>query len=83
MTSRFGYAINMLGMFRWQQGELDEAVALYNDARDRAVHTATRSSPRSPRRTSASIANIRGDFARALQFYQASLVDYRSMGPSA
>ena len=26
------------------------------------------------------IANVRGDFARALQFYQASLADYRTLG---
>jgi len=75
-----GYAINMLGMFRWQQGELDEAVALYNDARDRAVHTGDAKLAAITAQNLGVIANIRGDFARALQFYQASLVDYRSMG---
>ena len=75
-----GYAINMLGMFRWQQGELDEAVQLYNDARERAVRTGDAKLAAITAQNLGVIANIRGDFTRALQFYQASLVDYRSMG---
>ena len=75
-----GYAINMLGMFRWQQGELDEAVQLYNDARERAVHAGDAKLAAITAQNLGVIANIRGDFARALQFYQASLADYRAMG---
>jgi diguanylate cyclase (GGDEF)-like protein/putative nucleotidyltransferase with HDIG domain len=75
-----GYAINMLGMFRWQQGELDEAVHLYNDARERALRTGDAKLAAITAQNLGVIANIRGDFTRALQFYQASLVDYRSMG---
>jgi diguanylate cyclase (GGDEF)-like protein/putative nucleotidyltransferase with HDIG domain len=75
-----GYAVNMLGMFRWQQGELDEAVRLYNDARERAIRTGDAKLAAITAQNLGVIANIRGDFARALEFYQASLADYRSMG---
>ena len=75
-----GYAVNMLGMFRWQQGELDEAVVLYNDARERAVRTGDAKLAAITAQNLGVIANIRGDFTRALQFYQASLADYRVMG---
>ena len=75
-----GYAVNMLGMFRWQQGELDEAVRLYNDARERAVRAGDAKLAAITAQNLGVIANIRGDFARALEFYQASLADYRSMG---
>jgi diguanylate cyclase (GGDEF)-like protein/putative nucleotidyltransferase with HDIG domain len=75
-----GYAVNMLGMFRWQQGDLDEAVRLYNDARERAVRTGDARLAAITAQNLGVIANIRGDFARALEFYQASLADYRSMG---
>ena len=75
-----GYAINMLGMFRWQQGELDEAVQLYNDARERAVCSGDAKLAAITAQNLGVIANIRGDFTRALQFYQASLADYRAMG---
>ena len=78
--SAVGYAINMLGMFRWQQGELDAAVQLYNDARERAVRTGDAKLAAITAQNLGVIANIRGDFTRALQFYQASLADYRSMG---
>ena len=75
-----GYAVNMLGMFRWQQGDLDEAVRLYNDARERAIRTGDARLAAITAQNLGVIANIRGDFARALEFYQASLADYRSMG---
>ena len=75
-----GYAINMLGMFRWQQGDLDQAVELYNDARERAVRTGDSKLAAITAQNLGVIANIRGDFDRALQFYQASLADYRAMG---
>jgi diguanylate cyclase (GGDEF)-like protein/putative nucleotidyltransferase with HDIG domain len=75
-----GYAVNMLGMFRWQQGELDEAVRLYNDARERAVRAGDTRLAAITAQNLGVIANIRGDFDRALQFYHASLADYRSMG---
>jgi len=75
-----GYAVNMLGMFRWQQGELDEAVRLYNDARERAVRAGDAKLAAITAQNLGVIANIRGDFARAQEFYQASLADYRSMG---
>jgi len=75
-----GYAVNMLGMFRWQQGDLDEAVRLYNDARERAVRAGDARLAAITAQNLGVIANIRGDFARALEFYQASLADYRSMG---
>jgi putative nucleotidyltransferase with HDIG domain len=75
-----GHAINMLGVFRWQQGELDEAVQLYNAARERAVHTGDAKLAAITAQNLGVIANIRGDFTRALQFYQAALADYRSMG---
>jgi len=75
-----GYAVNMLGMFRWQQGELDEAVRHYHDARERAVHAGDAKLAAITAQNLGVIANIRGDFARALQFYQASLADYRAMG---
>ena len=75
-----GYAVNMLGMFRWQQGELDEAVQLYNDARERAVRTGDAKLAAITAQNLGVIANVRGDFNRALQFYQASLADYRAMG---
>ena len=75
-----GYAVNMLGMFRWQQGDLDEAVRLYNDARERAIRTGDARLAAITAQNLGVIANIRGDFTRALEFYQASLADYRSMG---
>jgi diguanylate cyclase (GGDEF)-like protein/putative nucleotidyltransferase with HDIG domain len=75
-----GYAVNMLGMFRWQQGELDAAVELYNDARERAIRTGDAKLAAVTAQNLGVIANIRGDFTRALQFYQASLADYRAMG---
>jgi tetratricopeptide (TPR) repeat protein len=75
-----GYAVNMLGMFRWQQGDLDQAVQLYNDARDHAIRTGDAKLAAVTAQNLGVIANIRGDFARALQFYQASLADYRAMG---
>ena len=75
-----GYAINLLGVFRWQQGDLDEAVRLYQDARERAVHSGDAKLAAVTAQNLGVIANIRGDFARALQFYQASLADYRAMG---
>jgi tetratricopeptide (TPR) repeat protein len=67
-------------MFRWQQGDLDEAVRLYNDARERAIRTGDARLAAITAQNLGVIANIRGDFARALEFYQASLADYRSMG---
>lgn len=75
-----GYAINMLGMFRWQQGDLDEAARLYNDARERAVHSGDAKLAAVTAQNLGVIANIRGEFTRALEFYQASLADYRVMG---
>jgi diguanylate cyclase (GGDEF)-like protein/putative nucleotidyltransferase with HDIG domain len=74
------YGINMLGVFRWQQGELDEAVRLYNDARERAVHLGDGMLAAMTAQNLGVISNIRGDFSRALEFYQAALADYRSMG---
>ena len=79
-TVAVGYAVNMLGMFRWQQGELDEAVRLYNDARERAIRAGEAKLAAITAQNLGVVANIRGDFARALEFYQASLADYRSMG---
>src|SRR5687767_3002502 len=70
----------MLGMFRWQQGDLDEAVRLYNDARELAVRGGDARLAAVTAQNLGVIANIRGDFVRALQFYQASLADYRAMG---
>ena len=75
-----GYATNMLGMFRWQQGDLDGAVRLYNDARELAVRGGDARLAAVTAQNLGVIANIRGDFTRALQFYQASLADYRAMG---
>ena len=75
-----GYAVNMLGMFRWQQGELDQAEQLYNDARDHAIRTGDAKLAAVTAQNLGVIANVRGDFGRALQFYQASLADYRAMG---
>ena len=63
-----GYAVNMLGMFRWQQGDLDQAVQLYNDARDRAIRTGDSKLAAITAQNLGVIANIRGDYTRALQF---------------
>lgn len=79
-TLAVGYALNMLGMFRWQQGELDDASRLYSEARDHAIQTGDTTLAAITAQNLGVIANIRGDFARALEFYQASLADYRSLG---
>jgi len=73
-------AINLRAIFRWQQGELDEAARLYADARERAIHVGDARLAAMTAQNLGVIANIRGDFTRALLFYQASLADYRTMG---
>ena len=75
-----GYAVNMLGMFRWQQGELDDAVQLYTDARQYAIRTGDAKLAAVTAQNLGVIANVRGDYTTALHFHHASLADYRAMG---
>lgn len=75
-----GYGVNLQGILRWQQGDLDGAVRFYADARTRALHAGDARLAAMTAQNLGVIANIRGDFTRALLFYEASLADYRSMG---
>jgi putative nucleotidyltransferase with HDIG domain len=75
-----GHATNILAIIEWKQGNLDEAVRLYLQARAIAIQAGE---PRLAAMTASNlgvIANVRGDEAEARSAYESSLIDSRSAG---
>ena len=79
-VAALGHAINVQATVRWQQGQLDEAEALYERARVNALRAGDSSLAAMTAQNLGVIANIRGEFDTALHHYEASLAAYRTLG---
>jgi putative nucleotidyltransferase with HDIG domain len=75
-----GHALNVTAVVRWQQGALDEAETLYRRAYTCGERSGDRRLTAMTSQNLGVIANVRGEFARALQHYETSLGEYRALG---
>ena len=77
------HAINMIAGLRWRRGATDEAEKLYLRARELGTRGGDRTLVAMIEQNLGILANIQGDFARALRRYSASLEGYRALGLTA
>ncbi|HEY5060607.1 MAG TPA: HD domain-containing phosphohydrolase, partial [Gemmatimonadaceae bacterium] len=75
-----GNAINIQANLHCQQGELDEAEGLYHRAGESAARSGDAKLAAMTAQNLAVIANIRGDLDTARQYYESSLLAYRTLG---
>ncbi len=75
-----GHADNVQAFMHFQQGELDEADWLWRRARAAGERGGDARLAAMAAGNLGILANIRGELAVALQYYQAALVNYRAMG---
>ena len=75
-----GHATNLLAIINWQQGDLDEAERLYQQARELALEAGEAKLAAMTSQNLGVVANVRGDLERAAQHYEASLKAYRALG---
>jgi putative nucleotidyltransferase with HDIG domain len=76
-------AVNLMAIVRQGMGRLDEAVALYERARDAALHCGEESLVAMVDQNLGTIAAIRGDVGRAIAHYRSSLSAHRRRGLDA
>ena len=75
-----GHATNLRAIIRWQQGDLDEAESLYQQARERAIDAGEAKLAAMTSQNLGVVANVRGDLDLAARHYEASLAAYRELG---
>ena len=79
-AAEVGHAVNVQASVRVQQGQLDEAERLYQEARACALRAGDAKLSAMTAQNLGVIANVRGDVRQAVGHYQASLADYRALG---
>ncbi len=72
-------ALNSTAIVHFQRGDLDRAEELYAAARARAARVGKRDVIASTTLNLGIVANVRGDFPRALSHYQRALVEFRAL----
>jgi len=79
-AAEVGHALNVQASVRVQQGRLDEAERLYQEARACALRAGDARLSAMTAQNLGVIANVHGDVRQAVGHYQASLAEYRALG---
>ncbi|MBC7895623.1 MAG: diguanylate cyclase, partial [Cytophagaceae bacterium] len=75
-----GHALNLHAIIWWRQGQLDQARALYLEAREHAIHHRDALLGAMTAQNLGVIASIRGEHDQALLYYESALREYRQLG---
>ena len=75
-----GHATNLKAIINWQQGDLDEAERLYEQARESALEAGEAKLAAMTSQNLGVVANVRGDLEKAARHYETSLAAYRALG---
>jgi diguanylate cyclase (GGDEF)-like protein/putative nucleotidyltransferase with HDIG domain len=79
-AAAIGHAINVQGNVEQQQGHLDQAEALYLQARTHAIDSGETRLAAMTAQNLGVIAAVRGDHEKTLRYYKTSLASYRTLG---
>src|SRR4051812_6148375 len=79
-AAAIGHAINVKGNVYQGQGNLDQAEALYLDARSHAIDAGETRLAAMTAQNLGVIAAIRADHEKALRYYRTSLAEFRALG---
>jgi tetratricopeptide (TPR) repeat protein len=75
-----GHATNLKAIVHWHQGDLDEAEKLFHRARESAVSGGDVKLAAMTAQNLGNIGQVRGEHELALEHYETSLRDYRTLG---
>ncbi len=79
-AAAIGHAINVKGNVHQGQGDLDQAEALYLEARSHAIDAGETRLAAMTAQNLGVISAIRADHEKALRYYRTSLAEFRSLG---